>query len=740
MWGGGRSAARWRPSPCWPAPRPRRPPGRRRCPAIALRSTSAPSAGSGIFGRWFVDGFGLPAYRYRLDPDRDPRTRQPELDGSTDAWHQLGNDHIVATAHTRGHVQLWSQDRAYQWVNLAEPAAGQHAGGYGYLRTAGGRVISTLYADRPAGARTRRDFATGYFGRLTAARGVAVRERVYAPFGDDPVLLHDVTIRNTSRRALRASWFEYWGVNPRSVVNKRHLGLGAAGLRQSPAHAVGGRAAGRRRLAPADRVRRRPARPGGRLGDRRRALLRRRRPRAARRGRGRAPVAHARAAARRRLGGPAPVRVPRAGGRASRALGDAALRLRAGARPARSRARQALARRAGAARPQPERLEGLAAARAPRRRPRLALARAAVGRLHAALGGDLRGDLRAPHRLPGRLLPVRARHPGGLPRSASAHPAADLRRPRAGARDDPLLGRGAVERPRVPALLDHRDVPADRARHVGRPRPVAAAGGGRVRPRHPRPVVLRRAPAVGGRRLGVALAPPEAGPPQPGEPPRPARRVRRRHERRLVRLLDGDPRHGRVDARDRAAGLRLPAAGRAGRGPRRPRLRRRAARRRRRAARRAGARVDRARLVLARVRRPRADRPGRDLRRAAAVGAAGRRREPRPGAHAGGEHPPLPHGNRRAAADRRAGAHRLVAVARAQRPGRDRAHRAADRHRRQQRGLRGRRLVRDQRLADLGARRARRRGSAGARSTPSTSSSATRSPPTRAPSRGPGTA
>jgi hypothetical protein len=183
------------------------------------------ATGSGIFGRWFVDGFGLPAYRYRLDPDRDPRALQPDLK-STDAWHQLGNDHVVATAHTRGHVQLWSQDRSYQWVNLAQPALGQYAGGYGYLRTAGGRVISTLYADRPAGARTRRHFATGYFGRSTAVPGIAVTDQVYAPFGDDPLLLHDVTIRNRSRRPLRASWVEYWGVNPRSVVNQRYIGLG----------------------------------------------------------------------------------------------------------------------------------------------------------------------------------------------------------------------------------------------------------------------------------------------------------------------------------------------------------------------------------------------------------------------------------------------------------------------------------------------------------------------------------
>jgi hypothetical protein len=171
-------------------------------------------AGSGIFGNWFVDGFGLPAYRYRLDPDRDPRARQPGLDNPTDAWSQLGNDHIVAIAHTRGYVQLWSQDRSYQWVNQVEPAARQYAGGYGYLRTAGGRVISTLYADRPRGARTLRDFAAGYFGRLTAVPGTSVRERVYAPFGDDPLLLHDVKLRNTTEQPVNASWFEYWDVNP----------------------------------------------------------------------------------------------------------------------------------------------------------------------------------------------------------------------------------------------------------------------------------------------------------------------------------------------------------------------------------------------------------------------------------------------------------------------------------------------------------------------------------------------
>ena len=182
--------------------------------------------GSGSFGRWKVDRFSLPFYRYRIDPATAPQARQPELGGGTDAWHQLGNDHVVATAHNDGRVQLWSQDRAYQWTNRYEPDADHYSGGYGYLRI-GDRTISTLYSDRPPGARTQRDFGAGYFHRETVAKPAAVGERVYAPFGGAPLLIHEVKIRNTSESTLGGSWFEYWDVNPFDEARDIHLGLEA---------------------------------------------------------------------------------------------------------------------------------------------------------------------------------------------------------------------------------------------------------------------------------------------------------------------------------------------------------------------------------------------------------------------------------------------------------------------------------------------------------------------------------
>ena len=190
--------------------------------------------GSGAFGKWTVDRFGLPSYQYKIDEETDPDAAQPELAGSRDAWHQLGNDHIVADAFNHGYIQLWSQDRRYQWTNLYQPAADHFSGGYGYLHL-GHRTISTMYDDRPRGARTGRWFGLGYLRRLTRASGVEVSERVYAPFGDAPMLLHDVAITNRSARTRRASWFELWDVNPYDQNAARQIGL------SRPVAAQGGR-------------------------------------------------------------------------------------------------------------------------------------------------------------------------------------------------------------------------------------------------------------------------------------------------------------------------------------------------------------------------------------------------------------------------------------------------------------------------------------------------------------------
>lgn len=173
------------------------------------------SKGSGNFGRWTVDHYGLPAYDYTTDELTQGRAVQPELAGSRDAWSQLGNDHIIANAFNHGYTELWSLDRTYQRANAYDASSRHYAGGYGYLRT-GNRVISTLYDDRPAGARSSRRFGSGYFQKLVDTSGVDIDETDFAPWGNAPLLLDDVTVTNHTRHPLTAKWYEYWDVDPKA--------------------------------------------------------------------------------------------------------------------------------------------------------------------------------------------------------------------------------------------------------------------------------------------------------------------------------------------------------------------------------------------------------------------------------------------------------------------------------------------------------------------------------------------
>ena len=139
-------------------------------------------------------------------------------------------------------------------------------------------MLSTLYLDRPEDSTYERDFGLGYYRRKLRAEGLTVTENTYAPYGDDPLLLHDVTIRNDERPPRKVSWFEYWDVNPYNRANAHNRQTGSAGVRRREPDADR-RADARRRRHEADDALRRRARRARSTGfetsvD---ALLRRRR-------------------------------------------------------------------------------------------------------------------------------------------------------------------------------------------------------------------------------------------------------------------------------------------------------------------------------------------------------------------------------------------------------------------------------------------------------------------------------
>lgn len=176
----------------------------------------AGSFGDDRFGHWITDAFALPAFDY-TDEATDPAARWNDGTGtSTSFWHQVGNDRVVADAFNDGYVQLWDGERQYRSSNYYDAALRQYAGGFGYLQV-GSAAWSTLYLDRPAGSSYRRVFGMGYYEEDERANGVQADQTIFAPFGDDPVLLSQVQLRNTSPRPETVHYVEYWGVNPQVV-------------------------------------------------------------------------------------------------------------------------------------------------------------------------------------------------------------------------------------------------------------------------------------------------------------------------------------------------------------------------------------------------------------------------------------------------------------------------------------------------------------------------------------------
>ena len=139
---------------------------------------------------------------------------------------------------------------------------------------------------------------------------------------------------------------------------------------------------------------------------------------------------------------------------------------------------------------------------------RLARARAPVGRVHGALGHDLRGVRGPPRDLPGRLLPVRQlRRPDRLPRPAPAHAPDGLRGARARARRAPVLGPPAARR-RRPDRLRHRSRSA--GRRSCRPRTTWTCGCCGPRPSTGSPPATSRS-STGGCRSAAAARPRSGG-------------------------------------------------------------------------------------------------------------------------------------------------------------------------------------------------------------------------------------
>jgi len=127
---------------------------------------------------------------------------------STEHIFQIGNDRLVALASNYGHLRVRQDEGVPKFLNDYAPDHGWFAGGFGYL-TDGQATLSTYY---PGNAKNfERVFGEGYLRKKVNNERYMIDQVVFAPFGDEPVLVSQVTITNSSGKEASLRWIEYWG-------------------------------------------------------------------------------------------------------------------------------------------------------------------------------------------------------------------------------------------------------------------------------------------------------------------------------------------------------------------------------------------------------------------------------------------------------------------------------------------------------------------------------------------------
>src|SRR6202035_3100158 len=123
-------------------------------PAFQGNSAAPPTSGdskaygSGHFGEWITDQFGLPAYRYTCNQLVDPKALTPvhkQWRAAADHTHQVGNDRIIAAVSNYGYIQVRQDEGSPKFLNDYSPEHGHYGGGIGFL-TDGTNVLSTYYS------------------------------------------------------------------------------------------------------------------------------------------------------------------------------------------------------------------------------------------------------------------------------------------------------------------------------------------------------------------------------------------------------------------------------------------------------------------------------------------------------------------------------------------------------------------------------------------------------------------
>lgn len=163
------------------------------------------SYGSGDFGTWGSDEFGLP--RYTINNGSAVGDISKANGGFL---HQFGNDRMILAAMTDGSVAMRQDEGGAKFLNSRDGKHGQYGGAVGFLSEGDKLLLHTLDDGSGDG---ELQLGVGYFRKRlhNDAAMLSVEHSVVAPHGDHSFAVIVVNVTNNSPRARSLKYVESWG-------------------------------------------------------------------------------------------------------------------------------------------------------------------------------------------------------------------------------------------------------------------------------------------------------------------------------------------------------------------------------------------------------------------------------------------------------------------------------------------------------------------------------------------------
>lgn len=159
-----------------------------------------PSVGAGDFGYWDKDEYGMPCYHLNTKKQIEQNV-----------WHLVGNEHITATAHAKGYVQIYAWDRGPQILNYYDPENDMKAGGYTLIFS--DKIKVGTYFNNDSNTDYNITWGCGYVRKKVENSLLYVEETIFAPDSRDSVLIHNLKVKNISGETQHLFIIPIWEPN-----------------------------------------------------------------------------------------------------------------------------------------------------------------------------------------------------------------------------------------------------------------------------------------------------------------------------------------------------------------------------------------------------------------------------------------------------------------------------------------------------------------------------------------------